>query len=522
MLATLRFFLLFMVPFLLMACHGGTTSTKTKREADQVVDQINSVKESLSKIHQPDSLALEAEMQSLKLMNKLPDSVLAPFFQEVGMMFYGLSAYDDAYDYFEKSKFHYQQANQPLKAIRMISNQAVLQELRGNYKEAIDMYLDAANYFSDARDFRALALVYTNIAVVYQEMGMADKSLEYNKMGLKIKNEEHDSLGMASNLNNIGVLYDEYFQHTDSALYYYQKAVDLYHKFHASERLAFALNNVGRMHLEMNQQSLAKKELARAYALMDSLNNAHGRAKVLRNQGELYFSQLNNQQAIKAFNQSMKLFEELGDKKSVVEVSELLSKVYLAAGNYAKAAQYLKLQSQVKDELMSAESKSIIAEMETRFQVREKNKTIALLELQDEINHRKITAQLWGLGLLLVIFALLLALFYFYISRSKLKQKQLRLELQNYLLEIRDMKTAISQTPAESADENIGPDFEEYDLTEREKEVLQMIAKGYKNTDIADKLFVSENTIKTHIKHIYVKLDVKNRVEALKRVKLVQ
>jgi len=447
---------------------------------------------------------------------------MASFFQEVGIMCYGMSAYDQAYDYFEKSKYHYQQANQPLKAIRMLSNQAVLQELRGLYKEAIDMYLDAANYFSDAHDFRSLSLVYTNIAVVYQEMGMADKSLEYNKMGLKIKKEENDSLGMASNLNNIGVLYDEYFQLADSALFYYQMAVDLYLKFHASERLAFALNNVGRMHLELNRQALARKELAHAYTLMDSLNNSHGRAKVRRNQGELYFSQLNNQQAIMAFNESMKLFEELGDKKSVVEVCELLSKVYLASGNYAKAAQYLKLQSQIKDSLMSAESKSIIAEMETRYQVREKNKTITLLELQDEINRRKIKTQLWGLILLLVIFILLLALFYFYITRSKLMQKQLRLELQNYLLEIRDMKTALSKTPSDINDEPIGPDFEEYDLTEREKEVLQMIAKGYKNTEIAEKLFVSENTIKTHIKHIYVKLDVKNRVEALKRVKLVQ
>ncbi len=517
-----KFILLVFSLFIVLSCQHNDQAIKDEQKSVRLVKQFSEIKESLSQIHQPDSLVADANKQALKLKKMLPDSLMASFFQEVGIMCYGMSAYDQAYDYFEKSKYYYQQANQPLKAIRMLSNQAVLQELRGNYKEAIDMYLDAANYFSDARDFHALSLVYTNIAVVYQEMGMTDKSLQYNLLGLNIKKENSDTLGMATNYNNIGVLYDEFFQKPDSALYYYQLAVDVYRKFQAHERLAFALNNVGRMHLEQNHQSLARKELARAYALMDSLNNTHGRAKVLRNQGELYFSLLNNQQAIQAFNQSLVLFRQLGDKKSMVEVSELLSKVYMAAGNFAKAAEYLELQGKIKDSLMSAESKSIIAEMETRFQVREKNKAITLLELQDEINRRKIKTQLWVLILLVVIFALLLILFYFYMTRNKLMQKQLRLELQNYLLEIRDMKTALSETPSDINEEPVGPDFEEYDLTEREKEVLHMIAKGYKNTEIAEKLFVSENTIKTHIKHIYVKLDVKNRVEALKRVKMVQ
>jgi len=48
--------------------------------------------------------------------------------------------------------------------------------------------------------------------------------------------------------------------------------------------------------------------------------------------------------------------------------------------------------------------------------------------------------------------------------------------------------------------------------------VLKFIAKGYKNSEIAEKLFVSQNTIKTHIKNIYTKLNVRNRVEAIKMV----
>ena len=52
-------------------------------------------------------------------------------------------------------------------------------------------------------------------------------------------------------------------------------------------------------------------------------------------------------------------------------------------------------------------------------------------------------------------------------------------------------------------------------LTSREKEVLQMITKGASNKQIADKMFVKEVTIKTHLNSIFKKLKVANRTQAV-------
>ena len=52
-------------------------------------------------------------------------------------------------------------------------------------------------------------------------------------------------------------------------------------------------------------------------------------------------------------------------------------------------------------------------------------------------------------------------------------------------------------------------------LTARELEILQLLATGAKNTDIAAELSLSVHTIKTHIYHIYKKLDVSNRTQAV-------
>ncbi len=53
------------------------------------------------------------------------------------------------------------------------------------------------------------------------------------------------------------------------------------------------------------------------------------------------------------------------------------------------------------------------------------------------------------------------------------------------------------------------------DLSDRELEVLGLVSKGMANRTIADKLSISENTVKYHMKNILQKLDVQNRTEAV-------
>lgn len=56
-------------------------------------------------------------------------------------------------------------------------------------------------------------------------------------------------------------------------------------------------------------------------------------------------------------------------------------------------------------------------------------------------------------------------------------------------------------------------------LTEREQSVLDLLSTGMTAKEIGEKLFVSTNTVRTHIRHIYEKLQVRTRVEAVRRGK---
>jgi DNA-binding NarL/FixJ family response regulator len=64
----------------------------------------------------------------------------------------------------------------------------------------------------------------------------------------------------------------------------------------------------------------------------------------------------------------------------------------------------------------------------------------------------------------------------------------------------------LSESPAKDH-----PDLKE--LTPREKEVLQLIGLGSTNRDIAEKLYISEGTVKTHVTHLFNRLHFKNRAQ---------
>jgi DNA-binding NarL/FixJ family response regulator len=154
-----------------------------------------------------------------------------------------------------------------------------------------------------------------------------------------------------------------------------------------------------------------------------------------------------------------------------------------------------------------------IAGLNAKYSLTEKENEIKILSLKDKINSKKMFI-LW-----LVVIGLILILaagFMFY----QLKHKQYKLEMMRMRMKINEYIMQ-SNHSAENDKQQKNPviyNSDQYDLTEKEKEVLLLISKGFTNKEIADKLFVSVNTVKTHTKNIYIKMDVRNRTEAAKKM----
>ncbi|WP_328561110.1 response regulator transcription factor [Streptomyces coelicoflavus] len=90
-------------------------------------------------------------------------------------------------------------------------------------------------------------------------------------------------------------------------------------------------------------------------------------------------------------------------------------------------------------------------------------------------------------------------------------QSVLDREVQNRLLATARTKAAVP-APGEAARQPL-PD----DLTPREREVLTLIGQGLSNRGIAEKLFISEATVKTHINNLFAKAHIRDRADAVRR-----
>jgi LuxR family maltose regulon positive regulatory protein len=102
----------------------------------------------------------------------------------------------------------------------------------------------------------------------------------------------------------------------------------------------------------------------------------------------------------------------------------------------------------------------------------------------------------------------------------KLREKQRKVGPTPYLDQVLAAFPKPSQTPASQAKSmvkqtQVQPLFEP--LSERERQVLQLLAQGRTNQQIAQDLVIALDTVKRHVSHIFSKLGVTNRVQAVKQ-----
>lgn len=139
---------------------------------------------------------------------------------------------------------------------------------------------------------------------------------------------------------------------------------------------------------------------------------------------------------------------------------------------------------------------------------------------REQIAREKSEVRKGSVILVILILPLFLSIYYFYKKNKRIKKDRVKLreEISQIKEELDSYSQSSSQEKFVSSCEDLFPNFEQ--LTDRQKELVELLSQGLSNKEIAEKLFITENTVKYHTKNIYNILNVKDRKDFFQMFKI--
>lgn len=436
----------------------------------------------------------------------------------------------------------------------------------GNIDSAIYYLQQALNIYEAQHNYKRIAYCIGRIGTHYKAKGDYEKALEYAFKGLKICNKINYKKGSMFTLISIGELYvtmgkyersisfltsaqEISLQQTnvqaelmianllstsygklnepDSTLKYANMVINIIKISHlGKEYESGSYNRISKIYRKQNNFDKAFFYAQKSLETHKSPNLSSKAAK-LYNLGGLYFKQEQLDLAEDLVSQSFNYYSGENTPEGVMKSSLLLSMIYAKQENFASAFKYLKLSETIEDSLYTIKTEQILAEKETQFNLQKKEfeienneNEIILLKKDKQLKNYTIA------GFTLLFISGILVFFSFF-QRKKTKELEARNQIIYHINEIQKLKTEIdtlesnkSKLIKKTADFNLN-EVLDTPLSERELEVLAELSNGLTNNAISEKLFISVNTVKTHVKNIYIKLDVNNRTQAIKKAQTI-
>jgi len=372
-----------------------------------------------------------------------------------------------------------------------------------------------ANYM-----LKSIAISNEGIGGLYRLLKQYKLAIKYYKSSLEYEEKLNSLLGMAIDNHNIGKSYGFLGQY-DSANYYHNKSLEYNQKMNSIFGKAICYNSLGTIAMHQNKieraydlfipaLKMAEKTGIKTYIINSNLNLGW------------YHLEIGNIDSARSYiNTALLISSKIGKKDALLRGYELLSELEQKKGNYPGALQNYKMANVYNDSIINEKNQQYLADLTILYDIEKKRSEIESLNKENEIKKQKLTARNQLIITLILLVIVIIGIAYFFRQRAVQRLNQMESELQKYLLKIKDSDIDDNKkfknnnrNSGVRPTQNIGNG----NLTERETEVLHLISEGMSNADIAEKIFVSTNTIKYHIKNIYLKLDVKNRVEALNKI----
>jgi DNA-binding CsgD family transcriptional regulator/tetratricopeptide (TPR) repeat protein len=451
------------------------------------------------------------------------DSKLGACYMALGRFYFVIEKNDISLKYFKLVLEHSKDKHITAQCYNSMGKLAMRAANRTN---AVDYYLKSIRLFEEVNDSADIVYALNNLADVMSLQSEHDRGINYAHRALNYSNGSN-SPERADSYTILGLIYDRKEDLVKTRAYY-DSANVIYKAAGLKKESAGILCNLAMVtSRDTTRLAEAITLFQKSLAIADSIGIPNLKLIIYNNMAGIYGEQGNFDRAIPMFQKAIQQALELKRMLAVKVLYKNLAKSFSQIGKYEEAFHQLVEHQNIKDSLNKLENKRLLYELTTKYETEKKDAELKLKDAELKKNKATIAQEkaenqtlIWGLILsaALVVLAAVAFLQKQRINRL-LKEENIHLETENK--EVKEEVDKLSDSLKDkdkilerlysgnegNLPENISA------LSKREMEVLAYIAIGFKDKEMAEKLFVSTNTIKTHVKRIYIKLDVNSRAE---------
>lgn len=293
------------------------------------------------------------------------------------------------------------------------------------------IYCDTAlKYAEKAKDNDRLARIYHIIGDVYGRQKQYENTTLYFNKALELYLKDSNYMMAGQVYSDLGSMYMEQLKH-DTALVYFKKALVIGDSTRDSKNLSAYYIDIGSLYLLQKKLNEAKPYLDKALEWAKDQDNSRQYTVVYIRLADLYNQQKNYAAAVKAGEAAYEyalVENDFGFRRDVVSV---LAEAYAGLGDHKKAYANVKVALELNDSLYKQQYDAETATLEKNFEVGQKDKEIALLNKDKELQQQQLRSQRFYLIGSVVLVALAIAGIFLLVSRHRLRQRMKELELRN-------------------------------------------------------------------------------------------
>lgn len=396
---------------------------------------------------------------------------------------------------------------------------------KGDIPEAISYNLKSLDIAQRLGLEENYPVILNNLGNLHQDILDQDQAIKYFNECVAINKKLGKQKSLATNYNNLGSSY-RFKGEFDKSLDYYNQSLVIRKKIDDQKGISFSYSNIGTVYQSIGDSEKALNFYEKSIEIRRRLGIKKGLSASLYKAAELYRQKGNLIKANVMAIESYELAKKYGYSYEVKESARVLYLIFKSENNLSKALAYHETYADLHDSLNSIDNQKAIIKSEYQFKYNkralidslEKDKILIqnqLLEDENSLVASKNAIQGLWLTISVLGIIMLMGALYFYRKNTGAKMDSFRSEIKLRLNETLSLKNEIETLNSGSSSNQSDLNIVLHDkLSAREQEILDLLALGLSNKEIGEKLFVSVNTIKTHILSLYNKLDVKNRTQA--------